>query len=912
MQPSGGELHREELQQQLAALAERDPAALSLFAARCGLRTLPLLVAPDDFSYWPEEERTANLLSVWRAWLVVWTGQTTTADHAACIHKAVTAKGFIAGAENSSLQGEALAWANLLALAEQAVRIASGISRSEQLALSISIAEVAVQFLRLQLDENIAAVVMQDLSALASSDAARLRAAPLWLNGSPPPRMMEQVFERWPQQLQQRAKLDASRDQAGAELLQRATTAYPPLFDGKYSTAQAQEELDLLQRYFDQREDQREAPVSPQVAKAAPAAAGEKVADTALRHELSFRPSDRQSIEQISAEDHLNRGKLVSALATILAARGNDSHQTIGLLGDWGVGKSTVVQLLKNELIQRQSQQEFLFAEFNAWAYEHTDNLQAGIAQEMMKALSSDIPRPKLSAARDASLRQRLALGWRECVAPLAWWRKRIAITWNFAIALNGKKLLWLLLLMLVAIMPFTWHEAGKAMTGFLVASGSHSSRMVVATVGTGVWVLGFLYYFATRLKTVFANPLAKELLTYLKLPDYGEHLGAIPVMRKNIETLCKVRLQSRSKKRGDQRLLFVVDDLDRCGHEGIVKVFEAVRLVLDLPRVTVIIAVDQRIALAALALHYKDLAEHHQLQNPRAIARDYLAKVIHLPILLGVPDDASIEGYLEHIWKDQSGGESYTLIEPVTAPADTQPSSSPSGQKSSTADQNPLQGAVLTTAAGGELNTAPTGAANVAGQSAMIPATTPAASPAGNGAAVTSSVAIPNVAIPKVAIPPQKVIPGLSEQQRHAFLHWVKHFRLANPRQLKRLHNSYNLLRHFYGEDGASAKPADNIGDLVKTLEFPLMITLFALEYLNSLDDPPLRTQLKSSLRGRTKLAFEDEAQPKIRQSLINLAVITLVNRSMPGSHLHLVDAVEPFVLPAIEQNVEAPANVA
>ena len=60
------------------------------------------------------------------------------------------------------------------------------------------------------------------------------------------------------------------------------------------------------------------------------------------------------------------------------------SHQTIGLLGDWGVGKSTLVHLLKNELVRRQDQQPFLFAEFNAWAYEHTDNLQADACPQVL------------------------------------------------------------------------------------------------------------------------------------------------------------------------------------------------------------------------------------------------------------------------------------------------------------------------------------------------------------------------------------------------------------------------------------------------------------------------------------------------------------------------------------------------
>ena len=79
------------------------------------------------------------------------------------------------------------------------------------------------------------------------------------------------------------------------------------------------------------------------------------------------------------------------------------------------------------------------------------------------------------------------------------------------------------------------------------------------------------------------------------------------------------------------------VDDLDRCGHNGIRKTLEAVRLVMDLPNVIVIIAVDERIALQAVGNHYKHVAADHR--SPADIARDYLGKIVQLPIRLQESD---------------------------------------------------------------------------------------------------------------------------------------------------------------------------------------------------------------------------------------------------------------------------------
>lgn len=534
-----------------------------------------------------------------------------------------------------------------------------------------------------------------------------------------------------------------------------------------------------------------------------------------------FAPSRRQSAEQISDQDRLNRSRLVAALATVLCGE-NDHHQTIGLLGDWGVGKSTTVHLLKKALQQRHQQQPFLFGTFNAWEYEHTDNLQAGMAQEMLKALSSYQPRGETTAA--TSLLGKL----KRVLAPPAWWLGvRVPMMLRFAMALHGPKLLVLALMILVGYLKLSWED--------LVAMAEQANA---ASIGAQMFMGGGALVAAVmllrQLKSLLAMPLAKEWLTYMKLPDYGEHLGSIPMMRKHIRALCKVRLNppfGLSLFGRKTRMLFLVDDLDRCGQAGIVKVFEAVRLVLDIPQVTVIIAVDQRIALAALALHYQELAQHHQLSNPQAIARDYLAKVIHTPITLTPADPQSINGYLDAIWQETSGEQ-----------------------------------------------------ANVAALGA-------ASDQQNADASVNAQAKL-----------------GLSDHQKRIFKKWVAHFGFTNPRQLKRLHNSYNLLRHYYGEDGQLSGGKSNLLDTITTdLGSPMLITLFALEYINSLEDSRLRGRLLQWVRQPRERSFQEEgdgpayADPARK---INEDVLQVVTAKLAAGEANFVQAVEPFVLPSIVQD--------
>ncbi len=163
------------------------------------------------------------------------------------------------------------------------------------------------------------------------------------------------------------------------------------------------------------------------------------------------------------------------------------------------------------------------------------------------------------------------------------------------------------------------------------------SSSAVLAGLG-----LGGLFW--KKLTSLLEHPVAVNLQTYLKLPEYGEHLGLIPVLRSDIAQLCELELGTH--KNPTARLIVFVDDLDRCGLDGIVQTLEAIRLVMDLPNVFVIVAIDDRIALRAVAEHYASLGS--SVRKPEDIARDYLGKIIQLPVRLQAPQASDIGTYIE------------------------------------------------------------------------------------------------------------------------------------------------------------------------------------------------------------------------------------------------------------------------
>lgn len=246
---------------------------------------------------------------------------------------------------------------------------------------------------------------------------------------------------------------------------------------------------------------------------------------------------DRYLTEPITDRDYLNRTWAVKALARWLGDKDQHQHITLGLFGNWGAGKSTFLHLLETELcgqpavakdeaikamqaLDQPAQDDALagneedkvnviWGTFNAWEYERSDNIQAGLAQEVVAALR-----------RDLTAFQTLVL------------------TLQYAWAQYRSSWLWSLIILLVLVPLVVW--------------GSGSLLEKAGWLGKdNLWLLDILpaellaiWKLYPRFRTIFAHPLASDFNTYLRLPDFGKYLGAIPVLRKQIATLIALRLQ--------------------------------------------------------------------------------------------------------------------------------------------------------------------------------------------------------------------------------------------------------------------------------------------------------------------------------------------------------------------------------
>ncbi|MEA3277812.1 MAG: P-loop NTPase fold protein [Pseudomonadota bacterium] len=347
------------------------------------------------------------------------------------------------------------------------------------------------------------------------------------------------------------------------------------------------------------------------------------------------------SADRPTAEDKLGRKPLVHTLAGLLASSNQSLPITIALLGDWGAGKSSVIEQLTErlrlitEIDQRATEKptcftrwrkrfralpsgdekdsrgrrrcHYLVAVFNAWEYEQTKNIRAGLAQQVVRGLTS-------------------GLSWAE----------------KFRLAVKN------------AATQHGW-EFYRVVAGLLVTSislgigalnvdklGSLNSFQSLLGTGTAAALIFAFVRTWQQARRLLEHPLAERLSTYLRLPNYGEHLGEVPVIKSEIKSLCNARLETIP----NGRLLVIVDDLDRCHPKAIIDTLDAIRLVMDLENVAVILAIDDRIAFRAVAEHYKELADGSRTKEE--IARDYLGKIIQIPVNLYDPQTEHIKAFVE------------------------------------------------------------------------------------------------------------------------------------------------------------------------------------------------------------------------------------------------------------------------
>ncbi|MES2359502.1 MAG: P-loop NTPase fold protein [Gemmatimonadota bacterium] len=308
--------------------------------------------------------------------------------------------------------------------------------------------------------------------------------------------------------------------------------------------------------------------------------------------------------------DLLNVKHLVGAVLRVVKDDRLDPV-TVGVYGDWGSGKSSVIQLLLQEIA---TEPDLLAVYFNGWRFEGYEDTKAALASTILEQIQGEAEKPsgKLKQVKDAVL-SAVTSAWSR-VDKLRLGKQALAVTANAGIAVGT--------LALGAPGPVT----AAALTAVLLHSLSQSGKNIDGDA------------LAKLIKEREDAEAHEQRNMHELVRDFRKEFGGL------IGQL------------GVKRLVVIVDDLDRCLPQTVLETLEAIRLFLAVPKTAFVIAADEALIREAVAYRYPEAAPTASAdERPRAaVGTRYLEKLIQVPVRVPPLSRSDLQGYLNLLFAEE------------------------------------------------------------------------------------------------------------------------------------------------------------------------------------------------------------------------------------------------------------------
>ncbi|MBI4500552.1 MAG: hypothetical protein HY700_05265, partial [Gemmatimonadetes bacterium] len=326
-------------------------------------------------------------------------------------------------------------------------------------------------------------------------------------------------------------------------------------------------------------------------------------------------------------EDQLGYALYAKSIAEFIHHRQTAPTLAIAVLAPWGRGKTTLMRLVQQQLVKKANRAPSSGAEtgsprtalrpqatfgdlrswlkgradfrpakvryptvwFNAWKYESSEQVWAGLAHEILSQLVEQLPdqleREKFWLMLQAR-RVDVAAVRRDLLGVLIEQFVGRLFTWS-TLGLGGVALL--------AGGAAAWLAGGAAGLDFV--SGGTVSGLGGLLIAVRKWMEGR------------AKPLDGAFARYVRRPDYEGKRGFLAEVEEDVRIAFDL-LVSR-----EEPAVVFVDDLDRCSPGKVADVIEALNLFLsgDFPGCYFVIGMDAQVVAASMEVAHKELTEKLQ-----------------------------------------------------------------------------------------------------------------------------------------------------------------------------------------------------------------------------------------------------------------------------------------------------------
>lgn len=267
--------------------------------------------------------------------------------------------------------------------------------------------------------------------------------------------------------------------------------------------------------------------------------------------------------------DLLNNKALATTIIGLLRER-PDCPITIGVHGDWGAGKSSILEMIEAGF---GSEEKVLCLKFNGWRFQGFEDAKIALIEGIVTGLVEK--RPGLTKASDAVKNVFKHIDW-------------------LKVAKNA---------------------GGLAMTAF---TGIPTPELI----GTAVGALERMLTDPKKIVNTESISAAIDGVKSVLKPTEAKNVPEeIEEFRKSFDKLLEAA--------GIEQLVVLIDDLDRCLPDTAIETLEAIRLFVFTARTAFVVAADEAMIEYAVRKHFPDLPD---TTGPRDYARNYLEKLIQVP----------------------------------------------------------------------------------------------------------------------------------------------------------------------------------------------------------------------------------------------------------------------------------------
>jgi hypothetical protein len=337
--------------------------------------------------------------------------------------------------------------------------------------------------------------------------------------------------------------------------------------------------------------------------------------------------------------DQLRFEDYAQALADFIKNEKTGKPLTIAIDAAWGMGKSTLMKMLRLKLANapkpvesnEQAEREIARGEnglptvwFNAWRYSKEESLWAALALEILAQTNQQFSR-----------RQRAWFWWQLARERFDWSLLLRRILKSVGIVLGVGALG-----ALVYLAALAW--AGYA----LGVTFSDALEKYLGAVGV-VSIAATLYSIGKEAYDKIGGAFDLKIGAYIREPKYQERVGFLAEFDQDFRCIVKTVTEN-----GKWPLVVFIDDLDRCAPPKPTDIVEAINLLLDAKHCVFVLGMDGRTVAGAIEARYKDLkAFLDDSDDPGGLTlgQRFLEKVVQINFRIPKSEPATVGAFIQN-----------------------------------------------------------------------------------------------------------------------------------------------------------------------------------------------------------------------------------------------------------------------